>query len=84
MNIIRALGGGGRALQMDKWIIKIEAFSGKQEHNIWYKSLGNKILTAIAPGNNLPLIWISIPKTWKVTNSNKIAKKKCTIWYCTK
>ena len=59
MNIIRALGGGGgggRALQMDKWIIKIEAFSGKQEHNIWYKSLGNKILTAIAPGNNLPLI----------------------------
>ena len=47
---------GGRALQMDKWIIKIEAFSGKQEHNIWYKSLGTKILKAIGPGKNLPPI----------------------------
>ena len=79
MNIIWALGiwgGGGWALQMDKSIIKIEAFSGKQEHNIWYESLGNTILKAIGPRKNLPPIWISIPKTWKVVNSNKIARKK--------
>ena len=31
-------GGGGRALQMDKWIIRIEAVIGKQEHNIWSKA----------------------------------------------
>ena len=39
------------------------------------------IVTAISNRKNVPLPWISIPKIWKVTNSNKIAKKKCPIWY---